>query len=363
MGQTIGDIATALGLEAVGDLSLVIRRPALPGEAGAEDLALAMEKKYARTLSGTAARAAVLWPEADWQDLGLEAAIFVPRPRYAMAGLTQAFAPPSHLPTAIHPTAVIDPTADLPPDAAVGPYAVIGPDVRIGQGARIDAHVSIAAGTRIGPGAVLNAGVRIGPRVTIGTRFVAQANAVIGADGFSHVTPERSAVEAAKETGATRDAVQTTAFVRIASLGSVTIGDDVEVGAGSTIDRGTVTETRIGHGSKIDNLVQIGHNVQVGEACLLCGQCGIAGSTTLGDRVVLGGQVGLADHLKIGSDVLIAASSGVGTNIPPGSIFMGTPAAKREVFVQQVTLTRRLPWLFEAVERLQKAVSKDETNG
>ncbi len=162
----------------------------------------------------------------------------------------------------------------------------------------------------IGADALLLSGVRIGARVRIGDRFIAQPGAVLGGDGFSFVTPTPGVVEEARETGAI-SSVEQADYVRINSLGSIGIGDDVEIGANSCIDRGTIADTMVGDGTKIDNLVQIGHNVRIGHTCLICGQAGVAGSTVIGDRVVLGGKAAVADHLRIGSNVVITGNSGV----------------------------------------------------
>ena len=149
-------------------------------------------------------------------------------------------------------------------------------------------------------------------------------------------------------------------YARIASLGSVLIGNQVEIGAGSTIDRGTIENTKIGNGTKIDNLVHLAHNVSIGNNCLLCGQVGIAGSATIGDRVVLGGQVGVADHISIGSDSIIAGKSGVSSNVPKGRFMMGNPAMKIENNIESYKLFRRLPRILKKIENLHKFVLKKD---
>ncbi|WP_112322684.1 UDP-3-O-(3-hydroxymyristoyl)glucosamine N-acyltransferase [Oceanibium sediminis] len=363
MKYTLGDIAQALGAEAAGDLSLPISGVAEPAVAERGELALAMEPTFAEKLGEGAAEAAVLWPDADWQAMGLKGAIFAPRSRYVLAGVARVFAHELHMNEGIHPTAIVEPGAEIGEGARIGPFCYIAKGVRIGPNALIFNHVSIGLDVRIGADAVLHPQVHIGPRVVIGDRFICQPGATIGGDGFSFVSPSRDAVEEARESGTISEASRTTGFVRINSLGSVTIGHDVEVGANATIDRGTISDTRVGDGTKIDDLVCIGHNVQVGRHCLLCGQSGVAGSTVIGDRVVLGGKAGLADHLTVGSDVIVAGASAVSSHIPPGRVMMGNPAMKMELNVESYKAIRRLPRTMAKLDALQKLVSKHFPNG
>ncbi|MDT8342921.1 MAG: UDP-3-O-(3-hydroxymyristoyl)glucosamine N-acyltransferase [Thermohalobaculum sp.] len=354
MGYSIAEIAARVGLEAEGDLALAIERPAEPASAGPDDLALAMSKTYAAALASCRARAAVLWPGADWRALGFQAALFAPRARLALSGITGLFEPALDVAPGIHPTAVIDPSASIGADCWIGPFAVIGAGVTLGAGARIQPHVSIGRGAAIGPGAILRAGVRIGCDVRLGARVSIHPNACLGADGFSYVTPERGSVEAAKATGAVDDHSRNLSLRRIASLGTVVIGDDVEIGANTCIDRGTVADTVIGAGTKIDNLVMIGHNVRIGENCMLCGQVGLAGSSTIGDRVVLGGKAGVADHITVGSDVVVAGGSLVGTDAAAQSVMLGVPALPRSKALEQMMAVRRLPRALEQLRELRE---------
>ncbi|MFT3972546.1 MAG: UDP-3-O-(3-hydroxymyristoyl)glucosamine N-acyltransferase [Amaricoccus sp.] len=353
---TIEELARALGAEAVGNGQLVVTGAAEPAAAGADEVALAMQPAFAEDLRKGRARAAILWPGADWQALGLEAAILAPRPRYVLAGVNRIFERPPEIPPGIHPSAVIDPTADVAADAAIGPFVLIGARASIGPGARIFSHVSIAEDAVIGRDALILSGVRIGARVRIGDRFIAQPGAVLGADGFSFVTPTRGIVEEARETGVVT-AEEQAAYVRINSIGSVRIGDDVEIGANSCIDRGTVSDTTIGDGTKIDNLVQLGHNVKVGRTCLLCGQVAVGGSTVIGDRVVLGGKSAVADHLVIGNNAVITGNSGVASNVPPNRIMMGYPAVRMDQNVEMYKALRRLPRLMARLDAVQKGIS------
>ncbi|MEP5759337.1 MAG: UDP-3-O-(3-hydroxymyristoyl)glucosamine N-acyltransferase [Litoreibacter sp.] len=348
--HSISEISVALGARFEGDGALLISRASEPATATADALALAMDPKYADGLKSGAAQAAILWDGADWQSLGLKAAIFVPRPRYAMAGLTTHLDPGPMIAPGIHPTAVIDETAVIGEGAAIAPFVVVGADVKIGPGVRIASHVSIAEGAILGGNALLLQGVRIGARVTIGDDFIAQPGAVIGADGFSFVTPEKSGAEEIRETLGTRDEIKMQNWTRIHSLGAVTIGDNVEIGANTTVDRGTIRNTKIGNGTKIDNLVQVAHNVEIGEDCLLCGLVGIAGSVKVGNRVILAGQCGVGDNIFIGDDVIAGGGSKILTNAPAGRVLLGYPAVKMETHIQMQKSMRRLPRFMAATK-------------
>lgn len=356
MPHTIRDIALALGAEAEGDLDLIVMGASEPQSAGVDDLALAMDPRYGDGIAKGSARAAMVWPGADWRTMGLQAAIFAPRGRLAMAGLTRLLDPGPDIAPGVHPMAIVHPSADIGDGAAIGPFVTIGADVVLGANARIASHVSISEGARIGAEVLILQGVRIGARVTIGDRFICQAGAVIGADGFSFVTPEKSGVEDIRETLGSRADIKDQSWTRIHSLGAVTIGDDVEIGANVCIDRGTIRDTSIGAGTKLDNLVHIGHNVQIGRDCLLCGQVGIAGSARLGDRVVLGGQCGVNDNIFVGNDVIAGGATKIFTNAPAGRVLLGYPAVKMETHVEMQKALRRLPRLATRVARLEKGV-------
>lgn len=360
MGHTIRDIAQALGAEAEGELDLTVAGAAEPAAAGPDQLALAMDPRYGEGIAKGRARAAVVWPGADWRGMGLRAAIFAPRGRLAMAGLTRMLDPGPDIAAGVHPLAAVDASAQLGEGAAVGPFVVIGAGVVIGPRARIASHVSIATGARIGRDALILQGARIGARVTIGERFICQPGAVIGADGFSFVTPEKSGVEEIRETLGSRAEIRDQSWNRIHSLGAVTIGDDVEIGANVCIDRGTIRDTVIGSGTKLDNLVHIGHNVQIGRDCLLCGQVGIAGSARIGDRVVMGGQCGVNDNIFVGDDVICGGATKIFTNAPAGRVLLGYPAVKMETHVEIQKALRRLPRLAARVAALEKGEPKAE---
>lgn len=358
MAYTIEQIATALGAEAAGAVDLEIDGVAEPASATVRDLALAMKPAYAEALAKGAARAAMVWDGADWQALGLQAAIIAPRPRYALSGLSAMMDPGQGWDDGIHPTAVIHETAQLGAGVSVGPLAVIGAGARIGAGCVIGPHCSVGTEARIGTMGFLREGVRIGARVVIGERFIAQPNAVIGADGFSYVTPEVSGTERVRETLGDQGEADAQSWARIHSLGSVRVGDDVEIGANSCVDRGTIRDTVVGNGVKLDNNVQVGHNCIIGNDCLMCGQAGLAGSVTLGNNVVIGGQTGVADNTFVGDNVITGGGSKVTTNIPAGRVMMGYPAIKMDKHIEVSKQLRRLTRLFADVAELKKTVFK-----
>ena len=361
MAYSVEHIARELQATFHGDGDLMIDSVAEPVSAGPRDLALALSPAYAADLPKGRALAAVLWPGADWQGLGLQAAIIAPRGRLAMARLTGLMDTGPDWPVGIHPTAFIDPTARIDASVSIGPFTVVGAGAVIGKATRIAAHVTIGAGAVIGRGCEVHPGVRIGQRVRIGDRVILQPNVVIGADGFSFVTATPSNAETARtHLGAGPVTVpDDPTWHKIHSLGGVDIGDDVEIGAASTVDSGTIRSTRIGRGTKLDNLVQVGHNVVIGQDCLLCAQVGVAGSTVIGDRVVLGGKTGVADNLTIGSDVVTGGATVVLSNVPSGRVMMGYPATQMSTHIDSYKALRRLPrWMAR-----QNAVSKPGQSG
>lgn len=352
---TLAEIAAALNAEIVGDGSILIERAVHPSEAtGPGDLAMAMEKGMEETLADCPAVAAVV-TEGTAVPPGIKGHIQVKRARFAMAGLLDIFERPVHVEPGVHPQAYVAPDAVLGDGVSVGPLAYIGPRAVLGAGVTVLPQATIGADAVIGAGSLIHPGARIGERVEMGERCIIHPNAAVGNDGFSFVTPEPGSVESAKSTGRV---VGTNVLIRrVNSIGTVILGDDVEIGAGSTVDRGTVTATRIGSGSKIDNLVQIGHNVQIGTNCMLCGHVGVAGSTTIGDRVVLAGKVGVADHVTIGSDSVVAANSGVAGSIPPKSVYMGYPAMPRAKAFEQYRGLARLKRMLADIGDLKKRMT------
>lgn len=337
----------------------MIERPADPRFAGASEIALAADPKFLEKLAGTKARAAILPIGVDWSSYGLDAAIFIGDARRGLLALSHSFEIPwsrhwKDAPADAHP--LIDASANIADDAIIGPFSLIGEECQIGKGSIIHDHVSIAQNVRIGARSEIYPGVRIGPGTIIGEDAIIMSNSVIGADGFSYLTPNAEAINAARG-GGDAAGMSGLAIERIHSLGAVHIGDRVEIGANCSIDRGTLRDTKIGAGTKIDNLVHIGHNVQIGENCLICGQVGIAGSAEIGDRVILGGQVGVADNVKIGSDVIAAGKSALSSSVRASQTVMGNPAIKMRENIANYRAWRRLPALVERVRQLEKALT------
>ncbi len=344
MGFTIEQIAVALGAEAFGATDVVITGLAEPASAGPDDLAIAMSPKFAAGLAQGRARAGLVWSGADWQAMGLEAAIAVGRSRLALAQLTQFMDRRIRMPAGVHPTALVDGSAIIGVGAAIGPFVVIGAKAQIGAETQVAAHATIGAGAIIGDGGLILEGARVCPGVRIGDRVILHPNVVIGADGFSFTTTAPAPEEVIRKTlgrAPLRAAADATRY-RISSLGSVHLGDDVEVGSNSTIDAGTIRPTSIGSGTKIDNLVQVGHNVVIGKDCLLCGHVGIAGSVRIGDRVVLAGKAGVGDNLTIGSDVVVTAACIVLSNVASGQVMTGYPAVPMQDWLASRRAVRQL---------------------
>ncbi|WP_308915182.1 UDP-3-O-(3-hydroxymyristoyl)glucosamine N-acyltransferase [Jannaschia sp. LMIT008] len=355
---TLSQIAAALGRPVLGDGAIPVARAAEPSSAGSDDLALAMSPAYGDALRAGAARAAILWDGADWRSFGLAGAITVPRARLAMATITAALDPGPGWArrVGVHHTAILGADVTLGDGVVVGPGAVVGDGVRIGSNGRIGPMVFVGDGAVIGDDALIHARAFVGDRVRIGHRVTCQAGAVIGSDGFSFVTPEESGIERARRTLGDQGDIRPQAWTRIHSLGAVEIGDDVEIGAGATIDRGTVADTVIGTGTKLDNQVHVGHNVRVGRDCLLCGQVGIAGSAVIGDRVVLGGQVGVSDNITVGDDVVAGGGTGILSRVAPGKVLLGYPATDMDKQIELTRAVRRLPRLAKQVAALRDVV-------
>lgn len=363
MTYTLGEIASSIGADAFGDLNLSIEYVAEPADAGPDDLAMATQPKYAEELKKGNAKAAMLWAGADWEALGLQGAICAKRPRVAMGGVTQLFDQGQGFAPGIHPSAIVDPSAEIGRNVAIGPLSVVSPGAKIGDGCIIGPQCFVGQDVVLGANAFLREAVTLGARAHIGDRFIAQPGVRIGGDGFSFVTPEKSGVEAVRETLGDQGDTKAQSWLRIHSLGAVRIGNDVELGSNTTIDNGTIRDTILGDGVKTDDQVHIGHNVIVGRDCLLCGQAGVAGSTVIGDYVVLGGQSGVGDNLTIGDRVVLGGAAKVLSNVPAGRVVMGYPAVRMDLHTEIYKATRRLPRLMNELNALKKAVFKrDESD-
>lgn len=244
----------------------------------------------------------------------------------------------------IHPTAQVDPSAEVHPTAWVGPFCYVGPGVRIYAGAQLMGHCVLYGDAEVGPESVLHAGVVVYPRVRIGRRVLVHGGAVLGGDGFRFIPhPERP--------------------VKVPQLGRVVIEDDVEIGANTCIDRAFLGETRVGAGTKIDNLVQVAHNVTIGRACLIAAQVGIAGSSRIGHRVWMGGQAGVPDHVTVGDDVRLAAQTGITGDVPPGKVMAGSPAVERVLWLRIHAFLRELPRWLEKFRRWDRLWGEGEGRG
>ena len=358
---TVSELANALGAECFGDTSLSIRGAAEPQSARADQIAMATDKHYAERLADGQAQVAVLWDGADWKALGLRAAIIPKRPRYAMSGLTRTLDQGQGFAKGIHPSAIIDPSAEIGRDVSIGALTVVAAGARIGRGSVIGPQCYIGWNASLGEGAMLREQVTIGARVTIGANFWAQPGARIGGDGFSFVTEEKSGIEAVRETLGDQQDTEAQGWTRIHSLGAVTIGDNCDFGACVTVDNGTIRDTTVGNGCKMDNFVHIGHNVIIGNDCLICGHSGVSGSTRVGNNVVLGGMTGVSDNITVGDRVITGGGTKVLSSIPAGRVMLGYPATKMDKQIEIFKAIRRLPRIVADVAALQKAVFKPDT--
>lgn len=319
----VGDLAQVCNGVVVGDPQTVVDGVASVEEATEGDIVYAeRDKVLARALAGPASCVVVRRAPPDQRRTFIE----VPNPRLAFARILHHMCPPRMPPPGIHPTAVVDPSAQVGPGVYVGPLCVVGEKAQVGEGSVLWGQCFVGPGVTMGPGCVLWPGVVLYPGVHLGARVVIHAGTVIGSDGFGYVPDEQGV------------------YVKVLQVGTVVIGDDVEIGANSAVDRAALGRTVIGQGTKIDNLVQIGHNVVVGAHTVISGQAGIAGSSTIGSRCVLAGQVGIADHVTIEDGVVVGAQSGIATGkrIPKGEVVWGTPARPVEEAKRIVAALGRL---------------------
>ena len=304
-------------------------------EAGPDDLSFLGNPKYASEVA--ASRAGAILLAVDFPGKPAEGQVFfrVDKPSYALAlvcSVLEARLWPKP-PAGRHPSAVVSPEANVDPTAFIGPLCVIEAGAVIGPGAVLDAHCHIGRQAVVGPDCWLKSGVKVADFCTLGARCRLQPGAVVGADGFGFEPVDGD-------------------IRRIPQVGIVVLEDDVEIGANTPLDRARFSRTVVGRGTKIDNLVQIAHNVRIGRQCLITAQVGIAGSTTLGDHCVLGGQAGVAGHLTLGDRVKLGAQTGLFEDVPADGFMNGTPAAPFGLERRLVVLSRRLPELFKKVDSL-----------
>ena len=334
----LAELAERIGCRLEGDGGLEIDAVRGLEDAGPRDVTFVAEERYLPRLQGSRAGAVILaegLPPVDRPTLR------TPNPILAFARALSLFHPASVSTPGVHPTAVVAPNARVALEACVGPLTVLGPGAEVGAGTVLDAHVTVGAGVRIGRGCRIYPQVVLRDGVVLGDRVIIHSGAVIGADGF----------------GFARDGHR---YVKIPQIGRVVIEDDVEIGANATIDRATLGETRIGRGTKIDNLVQIAHNVLVGADTVIVAQVGISGSSRVGSRVTLAGQVGVVDHVEIGDDVIVGAQAGVSKNISSGSVVLGSPAISHMEFKRQLALTARLPEMRKRLRALEERLAELE---
>jgi UDP-3-O-[3-hydroxymyristoyl] glucosamine N-acyltransferase len=336
MPYTAAEIAKHLQGEVLGDEKVVINSFAPADRAKPGDLTFAENEEYLAKAEQSGASAIIVGADASPKTKVL---IRVQNARVAFAKTLALFFPEPALEPGVHPSAVVGKGAEVDASAHIGPNCVVGARVKIGARAALTAGVAVGDDCKIGDETVLFPNVTIYARSEIGKRVRIHAGTVVGSDGFGYVL----------DAGVHR---------KVPQVGNVVIGDDVEIGANVTIDRGALGPTTIGRGTKIDNLVQIAHNVQIGENCLLISQVGIAGSTQLGNYVVLAGQVGLVGHVKIGNQVTVAAQSGVTENIPDGEKWWGSPATPAQQMKRQLIAQKHLPELLRRVAALEKKLGE-----
>ena len=299
-------------------------------------LALALSEEEIANLAKTKAKAALVPFGVNISGL---TTIEVERPRLAMMKLITLFYEEPAIMTGtsnIHPTAVVHETAKIGQNVQIGPHVIVSKNAEIGDGSKLLGNTYIGNNAKIGKNCFFHTGVNIGDRVKIGDKVILHNGVSLGTDGFSFVTENPNNIEQARKEGGIKEQNTEQVIFKIPSIGSVVIGNNVEIGANSTIDRGTIENTVIGDDTKIDDLVMIGHNCRVGKGCLIVSQVGIAGSCVIGDRVVLAGQAGLADHIEIGADSIVTAKAGVTKSFPEKSIIVGIPAVPRKEFIKQL---------------------------
>jgi UDP-3-O-[3-hydroxymyristoyl] glucosamine N-acyltransferase len=342
MGKSVAELAKIIDGAVEGDGSREISGISGLREAGAGDVTFLANPKYASLVPETAAAAVVVGPNFKLAGPGKVALTLIRcrNPDAAFAKIAGLFAPPAPAtPAGVHRSAVVDPTAKVAPDASVGALVVIEAEAEIGPGTVIQAGTYVGRGVKIGRHCLIYPNVTIREATVLGDRVILHGGAVIGADGFGYT-------------------VSGGRVVKIPQVGRVLIEDDVEIGANTTIDRARFDQTVIGRGVKIDNLVQIAHNVRIGENTVIVSLCAVAGSTTLGKNCRLGGQVAIDGHLTIGDNVIIAAKSGVTKDWPANSVISGFPAQPHRDDLRQVAELRKLVGAARRIAEVERRLAE-----
>jgi UDP-3-O-[3-hydroxymyristoyl] glucosamine N-acyltransferase len=333
--RSLGELARLVGGDVEGDPALEIRGFASLESAGPADLSFVAASRHVAAARASAA-AALIAPAG--LDLGGRPAIRVAQPYAAVAAVLSVFFPEPAVPAGVHPTAWVADTARISSHATVGAFAVVEGDTTVDAGAVLHAHVFVGPGCRVGEGSVLHPHVVLRARVHLGRRVTVHPGSVLGADGFGYVF----------EGGRHR---------KIPQVGRVVVEDDVEIGANVAVDRAMLGDTVVGRGTKIDNLVQIGHNTVVGSDSIIVAQAGIAGSCRIGRGVVLAGQAGIADHVTIGDGAQIGSQAGVHRDVPAGVGMIGTPAMASDPGLRALAVIGRLPEILRDVRALRRRVA------
>ena len=338
----LSEIATMVDGTRVGDVDPIISGLAGLDEAGAGELTFLARPSFRRKLSATRAAAVLV----NREEAVAIPAVRVDDPALAFTIVLRHFADAAKPICArgIHPTASVDDNAQLGTEVAIGANVVIEDGVEIGDRTTVLPGTVILRDATLGNDCLIHANVTIRESVRLGDRVVVHSGAVLGSDGFGYVQNGRI-------------------LHKVPHIGSVEVGDDVEIGANSCVDRGTTGVTRIGRGTKIDNLVQIAHNVSIGESSVLCAQVGVSGSVEIGDGVTLAGQVGLAGHIRVGDQAVVGAQAGVLKSVPPRARVSGYPARKHTLALRQKAALSGLPGLMETVRDLRRRLDALEGQG
>ncbi|MCU0315048.1 MAG: UDP-3-O-(3-hydroxymyristoyl)glucosamine N-acyltransferase [Fimbriimonadaceae bacterium] len=333
---SLGEIATFLGGQVLGDSATRIRRPVPAGQADPTGITFAIDEKFLRKAASQQVGGIIapLELSAPGQNL-----VLVADPRTSFAMVLALMSRSLPLNDGIHPTAIIDPTATLDPTAQIGPYVVVSQGAEIGPGVKIYAQCYIGDQCRIGSDSILYPRVVLVQDVTLGKGCILHPGVVLGTDGFGFVWDGQNQV-------------------KVPQVGGVILEDGVEIGANTCIDRATCGETVIGKGTKLDNLIQIGHNCKVGANTVMAALVGISGSVTIGDQVTIGGQAAVSDHVTIGSNITLGGRTGVVSDLKEPGEYFGLPPVPMHQAMRAMALSQRLPDLFKRLRELEREVEK-----